>query len=31
VCQESAVKRCLDNKDKKERYTMLRDRIAKHG
>lgn len=27
VCQESAVKRCLSNKDKKERYTMLRDRL----
>ena len=28
VCQESAVKRCLDNKDKKERYTLLRERLA---
>lgn len=27
VCQESAVKRCLSNKDKRERYTMLRDRL----
>ncbi|MCM1564901.1 MAG: ATP-dependent RecD-like DNA helicase [Dehalobacter sp.] len=27
VCQESAVKRCLSNKDKKERYTMLRNRL----
>lgn len=28
VCQESAVKRCLDNKDKKERYTLLRERLV---
>jgi len=28
VCQESAVKRCLDNKDKKARYTLLRERLA---
>lgn len=31
VCQESAVKRCLDNKDKKERYTLLRERLARSG
>ncbi len=31
VCQESAVKRCLDNKDKKERYTLLRERLAGRG
>jgi exodeoxyribonuclease V alpha subunit len=31
VCQESAVKRCLDNKDKKERYTLLRERLAGSG
>jgi len=28
VCQESAVKRCLSNKDKKERYTKLRERLV---
>lgn len=31
VCQESAVKRCLDNKDKKERYTLLRERLVASG
>ncbi|MGE4274087.1 MAG: ATP-dependent RecD-like DNA helicase [Desulfitobacterium sp.] len=31
VCQESAVKRCLDNKDKQVRHTMLRERIARNG
>lgn len=31
VCQESAVKRCLDNKDKKERHTMLRERLVSGG
>lgn len=31
VCQESAVKRCLDNAEKKERHTLLRDRIMAYA
>ncbi|AFL99494.1 helicase, putative, RecD/TraA family [Desulfitobacterium dehalogenans ATCC 51507] len=31
VCQESAVKRCLDNAEKKERHTLLRDRIIAYA
>jgi len=31
VCQESAVKRCLDNKEKQVRNTMLKERLLVSG